>query len=446
LRPVFVAPRRRGWRQHRHRIRMDCSRWKCDEIEARSLDFSTALGEDEETSPILQGGRWLPRLDRLPRHFSSVCVVLSAVVALSHVVVHRGAGSNHIAKGLGPSEAFIVQPEQGHEAPLAHHSSPKPCGRIERGVEYLGEHISSANGVVSPEFCRTMCQEKPACRMWTYGVVDGVDQTCSMLTAPAATKEVKKTQVKHVISGTPFTWDAPNTLFCFALMMPRGYEQDLLKMQLDERWNIFGCDEYQVVSNETVRLAPGVITSRIKSDLQAELGGEFGTALNTEIFFGVWRKVIEEGRWRYHDWTVKADPDTAFFPQRLRVVIAFHSVPVGGMYLNNCEYGLHGPLEVFSREAIARWHAGEDECKRHFDKLCKGPCLWGEDMFIDQCLQKVLKVPRVDDWNLLSEPHCSAKDWDKCESQHVSFHPFKTKAKYAECLQRAKFGAMPFSA
>mmetsp|Transcript_66212 Transcript_66212/g.191100 ORF Transcript_66212/g.191100 Transcript_66212/m.191100 type:complete len:112 (+) Transcript_66212:2-337(+) len=111
---------------------------------------------------------------------------------------------------------------------------------------------------------------------------------------------------------------------------------------------------------------------------------------------------------------------------------------------------MHGPIEVFSSHAISL--LGEDY-RRSWDGKAPSKCvsklnfgLWGEDMFIDQCLQKVLKVPRVDDWNLLSEPHCSAKDWDKCESQHVSFHPFKTKAKYAECLQRAKFGAMPFSA
>lgn len=109
-----------------------------------------------------------------------------------------------------------------------------------------------------------------------------------------------------VVSGVPFTWDAPNSLFCFALMQPNNYERELLELQLHNGWSVFGCDEYEIVSNSSVRLHPGVVSSAIDSDLQCELGGEFGTALNTEIFFVVWRKVIENQRWSYHDWTVKA--------------------------------------------------------------------------------------------------------------------------------------------
>lgn len=67
-----------------------------------------------------------------------------------------------------------------------------------------------------------------------------------------------------------------------------------------------------------------------------------------------------------------------------------------------------------------------------------------QDMFIDQCLSKVLGVKRVDDWNLISEPHCASKGWEECKSQHVAFHPFKTKSSYEACLERANFGALPF--
>jgi hypothetical protein len=72
---------------------------------------------------------------------------------------------------------------------------------------------------------------------------------------------------------------------------------------------------------------------------------------------------------------------------RLRVALAFHHDEEGGVYFNNCKFGLHGPIEVFSQKAVDVWQGGRQRCVHHFEKLCSGPCLWGEDMFIDQCLQ-----------------------------------------------------------
>lgn len=113
-----------------------------------------------------------------------------------------------------------------------------------------------------------------------------------------------------------------------------------------------------------------------------------------------------------------------------------------GMYLNNCKLGLHGPLEVFSRQAVYAWIEGLDRCQRHFHRLCSGDCMWGEDMFIDQCLSKVVGVERVDDWGLLAEDHCDAPDgWRDCDSVNhwrVAYHPFKQKEDFQQCLNRAR--------
>ncbi|CAE8638927.1 unnamed protein product, partial [Polarella glacialis] len=87
------------------------------------------------------------------------------------------------------------------------------------------------------------------------------------------------------------------------------------------------------------------------------------------------------------------------------------------MYLNNCQWGLHGPIEVFSRRAIATYIAGLPICA---DLL---PHAWGEDKFVDQCMMK-LGLTRVDVFDLLSEIACGEQP-APCGQTDVTFHPFK---------------------
>jgi hypothetical protein len=231
------------------------------------------------------------------------------------------------------------------------------------------------------------------------------------------------------------------TLYCFALVRPFSYEVGLMAMQRDAHMGIFACDQHTILSNQA--LSHGLNASLVLSDLRCEMGGDFNTAMNTEIFMAVWTQVIALGHFRANDWTVKVDPDTVFLPARLRLVTASHKVPPEGAYLNNCKFGLHGPLEVFSREAMARWASGSGHCVAYFDKICHGPCAWGEDMFIDQCLGRVINVPRLNDWSLLSEEHCDSNDWAQCRNGDVAFHPFKTVEGFQGCATRALGAAAP---
>lgn len=235
----------------------------------------------------------------------------------------------------------------------------------------------------------------------------------------------------------------PGSLFCFSLMLPGSYEQDLLLMQHKEQVSIFACDQYAIYSRERLELAPGVHTITINSDLKCEKGGEFGTALNLDIFIAVWTKVISDGDFLVHDWTVKVDPDAVFFPAMLRQLVKKYSEHVSsgnGVYLNNCKYGMHGPLEIFSVSAVKAWGMGSTSCVKHFEKLCSGSCYWGEDMFIDQCLWKVLKVKRVNEYTLLTEDHCDPPEgWQDCKNKtQIAFHPFKTLQGYRQCLANAR--------
>lgn len=107
-----------------------------------------------------------------------------------------------------------------------------------------------------------------------------------------------------------------------------------------------------------------------------------------------------------------------------------------GMYLNNCKWGLHGPIEVLSRRAVAIYAAGLPQCINFLKEQ------WGEDKFMDKCLQQ-LGVTRVNEYRVLSETACGEQP-APCRSSDVSFHPFKSIRSYFECYDAAdKYGHGP---
>jgi hypothetical protein len=232
------------------------------------------------------------------------------------------------------------------------------------------------------------------------------------------------------------------SIFCFALMLPGSYEQELITWQAKRNVSLFACDAYAVYSNKAIDVIDGVQTRKVDSTLKCEKGGEFQTALNLPIFLVVWTKVIEDGQFMKSAWTVKVDPDTVFVVPRLRAALQAHPETEDGVYINNCKYGLHGPLEVFSRNAVKAWAMGSESCVDHFTKLCSGDCAWGEDMFIDQCLSRVLKLQRDSDFRLLVEDHCDPPNgWKSCgDGSYASYHPFKSVSEYEECLRSATHG------
>jgi len=168
------------------------------------------------------------------------------------------------------------------------------------------------------------------------------------------------------------------------------------------------------------------------------------TQMNVDLFEAVWARVVSDGRFKFHAWTVKVDADTVFLPYRLREVLSDYSDvdthEKDGMYFNNCRFGLHGPLEVFSRAAVQALGAGWHHCREYFHMACSGPCWWSEDLFIDQCLSQVLYIKRESQDQLLSEDRCNPpKDWRSCkDNSKVAFHPFKAEDEYMECLKSSE--------
>jgi len=229
-------------------------------------------------------------------------------------------------------------------------------------------------------------------------------------------------------------------LFCFSVMQSTGYEAKLLSGQYEQGAGIFGCERRSVFSDLRLNLAANssdmpFYTENI-GDLHCEFGGPFypPLALNSEIFVRAWKQVIEDGQFLSAKWTTKVDPDCVFMANRLRILLKSDDED-SEVYFNNCDAGLHGPIEVISRGGMKVLAKGLTECS---EKLADEFDSSGEDVFLRHCLGR-LKVNRVDQFKLLSEDHCFGEDPEKdgCYSGKVSFHPFKSPEKYFKCRDQA---------
>lgn len=130
---------------------------------------------------------------------------------------------------------------------------------------------------------------------------------------------------------TSITASTAGSMYCFMVMLPFGNEPKLVKLQYERGLGIFGCDEHVVLSNKSFELSPGRPGSEKTVTFPGDMRVDFNDwtwkiydvklALNTGVFIRAWRTIFELGHWRNYAWTVKMDPDTVFFPDRLRYLL-----------------------------------------------------------------------------------------------------------------------------
>lgn len=281
------------------------------------------------------------------------------------------------------------------------------------------------------------CDERSEAQQWSFWSVETLhlratieamrEEALEPTTTTATTTTTTKT--------TTTTTSAGPKLYCFSVMVSWNYEPTLVKMQVMNRRSIFLCDSYDVYSDKVLDL--GTVQSRVVhgTDLKCHIGGVFNTLLNTPVFIKVWEQVMADGRFRQQDWTVKADCDAVFLPDRLRRMVegpALQGAQDGrGIFINNCGFGLHGPLEVVSTRALETYREGYEDC----------PNPPQEDVYLQACMNH-LGVKQVNQFTLLSEDHCRTPNWEDCQSEHVSFHPFKEVEAYEACVARAEEASM----
>lgn len=319
-------------------------------------------------------------------------------------------------------------------------SRSENAGPLEVDTDYVGSDLRVITGITSALACNDLCLGVKACVSWTWQSTGGGLSRHDCFLKYASPR--KKARLFGLVSGTPVRETLPSSmLYCFAVVIPWGFEPKLVRLQYDEGSSIFDCDAHTVYSSRAMTIAPGVKISIVHEDLRCKFGGEFYTCLNTGIFKAIWTRVLNDGVYLFHNWTVKVDPDSVFLPERLRRILRGYGDGARGAYLNNCKYGLHGPLEVFSREAVQAYGAVGHLCYSGPHEL--NHVTWGEDLFMDMCLWKVLNVTRINNYQLINEEHCDSNNWRECKGGSVVFHPFKEPSDYRQCLAKASLEQLP---
>jgi len=208
-----------------------------------------------------------------------------------------------------------------------------------------------------------------------------------------------------------------------------GYEPELVRAMHGAKASVFECDSWDVFSTEPVELGGNVTTTAIGGEKSAM--GSWGSWMNTELFLRTWNKVVQDGRYWQNDWSIKADPDCVFFPERLRWHL--RKVQPGGsngtsLYIKNCprKFGLLGSLEVFNREAVRTFGRNAQNCT----EKC-GAKFSGEDGFMAACMA-LLGVGSMSDFDLLVDNFCG---FGTCANNYwnVAFHPYKDISAWFKC-------------
>jgi len=227
------------------------------------------------------------------------------------------------------------------------------------------------------------------------------------------------------------------SLYCFSVMQPFGYEPPLMKAQMNTSHGIWACDKYSVYSTKefvvgtgpdgevkTVTFVPAVVGS-----------SKDHTAANAELFMHVWDSVKAQGIWRQTDWTIKVDPDAVLLPTRLRRHLDAFTGQKG--YVVNCAkpYMPEGPmmfgaLEAFTRSAMEAYYEKAHDCAASLPWN-----IWGEDLFMGKCLEKI-GVSRLNDFTIYSDGVCRGVDCTDPDA--AAFHPKKDIGSWMGCLEQTK--------
>jgi hypothetical protein len=285
-----------------------------------------------------------------------------------------------------------------------------------------------APDVVSFYDCQVHCTRTTYC----YGIsYNSSNNNCEVWTHPMESSIPSEGSTCLSFEPRP-----SSSLLCVSLAIPWTGEPQLLEYQLANRESIFACEDFAIYANPPFTLGEGLVPTRdMEMDLHCPKGGAFYTYLNTPIFMHFWDRIIQDAQFKSNTWTVKVDPDAVFFPRRLHDIVRPYQTQTQrqAAYLNNCQLGLHGPLEVLSRRAL----------EVYFNQHYSCPRPGTEDTYLEGCLRQ-MGVQQLDRWDLLAEKECwrsgFVKDpqWYLCNTAHACFHPMKNVNDYRNCVYNAR--------
>lgn len=210
--------------------------------------------------------------------------------------------------------------------------------------------------------------------------------------------------------------------------MAAGYERALVNDQQAKGLGVFACDESKLYEGSRAAL------------------GEWDSVVNTEVFVKIWRQVEEDGLYKGQAWTVKADADAVFFPDRLQWKLEHMSAATDvPQYLKNIDFkwNFMGALEVLNRKAVDVFLDNLDSCQ------AKVGGDGGEDYFLMTCLEDN-GVGSAEDTSLLNDKYKQESGWhlfdvSPCvDGGAAAFHPYKAVESWMGC-HKVALGEMQLS-
>jgi len=235
------------------------------------------------------------------------------------------------------------------------------------------------------------------------------------------------------------------SFLCWILLTPSLQELLLMQVHLCLNTSIFACDDHLIISNTSIRElmanVPGsdVIKEAIMpGPLTTAYGGTWMTTLNTDLFLSAWTILWERGLHLTKDFTLKLDADTLFQPDRLPNMLAKYTEQERQetFYIESCpwcEVKLIGPVELFSRRAMAVLNENKEMCHRKVPHHNIS-----EDVFIEDCgklIGMTAKGPRAKflrpDWKIRNiDPKMCTDGW-------ILLHPLKDDKNMLECYEKS---------
>lgn len=212
---------------------------------------------------------------------------------------------------------------------------------------------------------------------------------------------------------------AGTSLFCFMAILPGSPEEVLVNLARERMTGIFSCDEH------------GIFHSTPSQWKTWDTGMK--TLVNTDAFVKIWNQVYADGRYAGHDWTIKADADCVFFPDRVRKHLTALKPPgYTPVFIKNTEDkmtngGFLGAMEILSKWALLTYIDNTEACVKHIGVES------GEDGFLRDCLVS-LGVGFLRDEVMM---HPSNNPPDCQVSEFAGYHPMKTQGNWLGCFDVA---------
>ncbi|CAK0910887.1 unnamed protein product [Prorocentrum cordatum] len=273
--------------------------------------------------------------------------------------------------------------------------------------------------------------------------------------APGLSLAGRAAGLERVVAATTATSTTTRavSLFCFSVMVSGEWERELVTFQLQASAGIFACDRTVVFSDgpslalgrdaegndaATWPLRP---TSEAPDSRGLAPSSRTASRLSATALARAFDELIGDelgAMWAY-DWLVKADLDTVFFPDRLRLHLADHGR--GARYLLGCtprlpaRARLHGALAAFSAPAMEAYRRGAARCGLELGQpgreegAVPRPAREG-DAVMQQCLE-LLGVEGLSHLAVLADEECVPAPCS--DNWRAAFHPYRDVSSWVGC-------------